>query len=384
MAGTKTKDEFKELISPFLKSKMIKAEKELGKNNSDYIALEKQYKINSLEKKIDANLEKPRHYQSGVSGYYDNKPIIGLERLYKKTILIEPTTVCAAHCRWCVRGQYPVQTMSKENISNATKYIGTEERANELDEVLITGGDPLMSVPLLEYTINEITKNAKNIKIIRIASRVPFHDPERINDKMLDVFSKFKNFRFELGTHINHPVEFWPESIVSIKKLQSVGFRIYNQNPLLKGVNDNFETLSKLYSLLRDNDIENHYLFHAVPLRGMSHHRTTVQKGLELMSALSSCGEFSGRAKPKYCILSDIGKIVLYHDTIIKRDKTTNSILLKSGFNIEDRLKWNPSWKKPDTVELDKKGNMNVWYLDSDEETKKLNTEESISFSAIQ
>ena len=207
--------------------------------------------------------------------------------------MIEPTTVCAAHCRWCVRGQYPVQTMSKENISNATKYIGTEERANELDEVLITGGDPLMSVPLLEYTINEITKNAKNIKIIRIASRVPFHDPERINDKMLDVFSKFKNFRFELGTHINHPVEFWPESIVSIKKLQSVGFRIYNQNPLLKGVNDNFETLSKLYSLLRDNDIENHYLFHAVPLRGMSHHRTTVQKGLELMSDLSSCGEFS-------------------------------------------------------------------------------------------
>ena len=169
-----------------------------------------------------------------------------------------------------------------------------------------------------------------------------------------------------------------------IKRLQSVGFRIYNQNPLLKGVNDNFETLSKLYSLLRDNDIENHYLFHAVPLRGMSHHRTTVQKGLELMSALSSCGEFSGRAKPKYCILSDIGKIVLYHDTIIKKDKTTNSILLKSGFNIEDRLKWNPSWKKPDTVELDKKGNMNVWYLDSDEETKKLSTEESISFSAIQ
>ena len=74
----------------------------------------------------------------------------------------------------------------------------------------------------------------------------------------------------------------------------------------------------------------------------------------------------------------------MYHDTIIKKDKTTNSILLKSGFNIEDRLKWNPSWKKPDTVELDKKGNMNVWYLDSDEETKKLSTEESISFSAIQ
>jgi len=364
MAGTKTKDEFKELISPFLRAKMTKAAEELGKDSSDYIALEKQYITNILEKNIDGSLEKPRHYQSGVKGYYDNKPLVGLERLYKKTILIEPTTVCAAHCRWCVRGQYAVETMKKDNITNASKYIGSDERAIELDEVLITGGDPLMSVPLLEFTLQEIEKNAKNIKIIRIASRVPFHDPERINDKMLQVLSKFNKFRFELGTHINHPVEFWPESIDSLKKLQSIGFKIYNQNPLLKGVNDNFKTLSKLYLLLREHDIENHYLFHAVPLRGMAHHRTSVDKGLELISALSSCGEFSGRTKPKYCILSDIGKIVLYHDTIIKRDEITNSILLKSGFNIEDRLKWNPSWKKPDTVEIDKDGFMNVWYLD--------------------
>ena len=160
MAGTKEKDKFKELISPFLKSKMSKAEKELGKNSSDYIALEKQYVINSLENKIDGNLEKPRHYQSGISGFYDNKPLVGLERLYKKTILIEPTTVCAAHCRWCVRGHYPVQTMTKDNIINATKYIGSDERAKELDEVLITGGDPLMST-LLEFTLNEIRKIQK-------------------------------------------------------------------------------------------------------------------------------------------------------------------------------------------------------------------------------
>ena len=116
----------------------------------------------------------------------------------------------------------------------------------------------------------------------------------------------------------------------------------------------------------------------------MSHHRTSVEKGLELISALSSCGEFSGRTKPKYCILSDIGKIILYHDTIIKRDKTTNSILLKSGFKIEDRLRWNPSWKKPDTVEIDKNGFMQVWYLDGDEENLNLRAEEKTSYTTIQ
>ena len=80
--------------------------------------------------------------------------------------------------------------MSKENIINATKYIGSDERKNELDEVLVTGGDPLMSIPLLEFTLKQIKKNAPNIKIIRLASRVPFQDPERINDRMLEVFSK--------------------------------------------------------------------------------------------------------------------------------------------------------------------------------------------------
>ena len=76
--------------------------------------------------------------------------------------------------------------MDKDSISNATKYMGTDERKDDLKEILITGGDPLMSVPLLSFTLGEIKKNAPNINIVRIASRVPFHDPERINDNMLE------------------------------------------------------------------------------------------------------------------------------------------------------------------------------------------------------
>ncbi len=368
MAGTKIKDQFKELISPFLKSKMNDVLKKYGETSKEYFALKSMYVNSSLEKKIEKVFEKPRHYQSGISGFYDNKPLVGLERLYKKTILLEPTTVCAAHCRWCLRGQYPVDTMSKENITNACKYIGSDERKENVDEVLITGGDPLMSLPLLDFTLNELRKFSKNIKIIRVASRVPFQDPIRINDKMLEVFSSYKNFRFELGTHVNHPIEFWKESVEAIKKLQSIGFKIYNQNPLLKGVNDDYEILSKLFSLIREYDIENHYLFHAIPLRGMSHHRTSLKKGLDLINLLSSSGDFSGRAKPKYSVLSDIGKIIIYQDTIIKKNPLNNQILLKSGFKIDDRLKWNTTWKKPETAEVDKNGFMNVWYLDGNDE----------------
>ena len=81
-------------------------------------------------------------------------------------------------------------------------------------------------------------------------------------------------------------------------------------------MNDNLQTLVELYGLMRRVGIEGHYLFHAIPLRGMSHHRTSLRKGLELATKLSSCGEFSGRAKPKYAVLSDIGKIVIYDGVI--------------------------------------------------------------------
>jgi lysine 2,3-aminomutase len=112
----------------------------------------------------------------------------------------------------------------------------------------------------------------------------------------------------------------------------------------------------------------------------MSHHRTSVKKGIDLSNALSSCGEFSGRSKAKYCILSDIGKIVVYQDTIVEKRKKDNSILLKSGFNIENRLKWNPSWKKPDSVELDEDGTMYVWYLDGSDEQLEVIKKETPSY----
>jgi lysine 2,3-aminomutase len=164
--------------------------------------------------------------------------------------------------------------------------------------------------------------------------------------------------------NINHPIEFWEESQEAILRLNNAGLRIYNQNPLLKGVNDNFDILVRLYQKLRDNNIEAHYLFHAIPLIGMDHHRTSLKKGYNLIRDLSSSGEFSGRSKPKYSVLSDIGKIVIYEDTIIEEDKKNNRLLLQSGFKYEERLKWNPSWKIPKSAKVDNNGYLQTWYLD--------------------
>jgi lysine 2,3-aminomutase len=365
MAGSKT-GEFVELISPFLRRKMAELEERQGPDSAALRALTLQYVKSPLEDVV-APRERRRHYESELSLTHRGQILAGVERLYRRTVLLEPTTVCAAHCRWCLRGQYPVKTLSEEEIVNAARYFGEAVECAEVDEVLITGGDPLMSPKLLRRAINALQEFAPNIHTIRIGTRVPFQAPERVNDELLSILTSLRHHTLEIGVNVNHPVEFWPESRAALGRLRAAGAILYNQHPLLKGVNDDLATLTALYAALRDNGIEAHYLFHAIPMRGMSHHRTSVRKGAELAMRLNASGEFSGRAKPRYALMTDIGKIVPYEGTIIRHRASDNAILLRSGYRAEDRLRWNPSWRVPDGVEIDADGFMCVWYQDGDD-----------------
>ncbi|MGH6893817.1 MAG: radical SAM protein [Dongiaceae bacterium] len=366
MAGTKT-GEFVELISPFLRRKMAEVADRVGENSHEWRALAQQYVKNPLESAISPR-ERRRHYESEVTLSFEGKPLAGIERLYRRTVLLEPTTVCAAHCRWCLRGQYPVMTLTEEEIVNAARYFGEAEECGEVDEILITGGDPLMAPRLLRTALRALELHAPKIETIRIGTRVPFQDPDRIDDELLSVLSSLPGRRIEIGVNVNHPIEFWPESRAAIARLQSTGARIYNQHPLLKGVNDTLDVLVELYAALRRNGIEPHYLFHAIPMQGMHHHRTSVQKGADLVLRLNSSGEFSGRGKPHYALMTDIGKIVLLEGAIIDRRAEDNTILLRSGYRLADRKTWNPSWRVPGSVEIDDEGYMCVWYQDGDDE----------------
>jgi lysine 2,3-aminomutase len=366
MAGTKT-GEFVELISPFLKRKMSELELAHGMNSAAWRAIALQYVKNPIEAAVSPQ-ERRRHYESEITLQFNGQPLAGVERLYRRTALLEPTTVCAAHCRWCLRGQYPVKTLNEGEIVNAARYFGEAPECAEVDEILITGGDPLMAPKLLRIAFQALAAHAPNIRTVRIGSRVPFQDPERINADLLSVLTSLPGHRIEIGVNVNHPIEFWPESVAAIARLKAAGATVYNQHPLLKGVNDDLATLAQLYALMRDNGIEAHYLFHAIPMQGMRHHRTSVQKGAELAMRLSASGEFSGRAKPHYALMTDIGKIVPYDGTIVARRASDNSLLLRSGYRLEDRQKWNPSWRMPASVQLDDEGFMCVWYQDGEDE----------------
>lgn len=355
--------DFKEKISPFLKRKLEELAERYGTASSQYKGLAVQYVLD--EREISAcNEDNLKHYEAGVDAVTEHGHLPGLERLYKKTLVIEPTLICSAHCRYCLRQNYGKHTLTEEQLEDVAKYCGNSDNRDTLNEVLVTGGDPMLIPKRMNFLMDAITRHAPNIRTIRIGTRLMTQNPELFDEAAFSIFQDRPNLRFEIATQINHPVEFFPETLAIFKRLNDTGCRVYCQNVLLKGVNDNLETLVELYDTMRQNSLEAHYLFHCVPMRGSHHMRTSVAKGIELIRGLSSGGRMSGRAKPMYAAMTDIGKIVFYEGTIV--DKRAGSLLLQSAYRFEDRIAWNPSWKLPEHTEVDENGFLRVWYLDGE------------------
>jgi lysine 2,3-aminomutase len=141
-----------------------------------------------------------------------------------------------------------------------------------------------------------------------------------------------------------------------------MGVRMYNHIVLLRGVNDTAQELIELVDACRNLWIETHYLFHGVPMKGMAHLRTTLDEGIALITAICNSGVVSGRAKPQFTMMTDIGKITPYAGVILKREG--QKVLLQSNYSYADRVRWNPNWRKPESVEIGADGLMRVWYLD--------------------
>ncbi len=357
---------FREKLSPYLWNRIRELIALHGKDSKEVTALTLQYKKEEREETVEAK-ERQRHYESDLLFTFKGNKLRFIERLYKRSLVIEITMVCVANCRWCLRRNYSLGSLKEKELLNIAKYCGSKSVKDDLSEILITGGDPFMIPDRLNILIDAIVEFAPNIKIVRIGSKLPVQDPQRINDHLIWILRKRENLKIELGTHINHPVELSEEAIQAYKKIIANDITIYDQTILLKGINDNLDTLIDLYDHLRYLGIESHYLFHCIPIKGMNHHRTSIKKGLELIRALTSCGKLSGRSKPMFTAMTDIGKITLYDGVIKDQDKSKN-ILLKSHYLYEERKKWNPSWKLPDSAQVDEDGFMSVWYLDGTDE----------------
>ena len=356
--------DFKERLSPFLINKLNQLEKQYGRRANEVRALKLQYCTNPKEKH-NIRAEKMRHYNADVLQIINGQQLVHVERLYKRSVVIEPTMICAANCRYCLRRNYKYGTLNELQLKNIAIYCGNEQNSSLLKEILITGGDPLIIPNKIQYFLENIEKYAPNIKIIRIGTRLPSQAPERIGTDVLNIFNNFSKFHFEIGTQINHPIELFPEVQASFKQIQKFHVKIYCQNVLLKGVNDKLDTLIDLYDNIRNMNFEAHYLFHCVPLLGINHLRTTIDDSLRLINGLNNSGYISGRVKPILTAMTDIGKISFFEGTIIERNKKNNTILLQSNYSYNERKKWNPSYQLPSTARIDDSGKLQILYLDA-------------------
>ena len=226
-----------------------------------------------------------------------DSPVPHLVHRYPDRVLLLVTYQCAVYCRFCTRrrsvGRTPTPTEAE--MSRAISYIAEH---NAIRDVIISGGDPLMlSDPVLGALLARI-RAIPHVEIIRVDSRMPCAMPSRVTMELCRELRKHHPLYF--NTHFNHPRELTSEAVAACARLADAGIPLGNQTVLLRGVNDDPGVMMELVQRLLAARVKPYYLYQCDPVAGTEHFRTTVQKGLEILSALR--GHTSGMAVPAYVI----------------------------------------------------------------------------------
>ena len=229
-----------------------------------------------------------------------HSPVPRLTHRYPDRVLLCPTYRCAVRCRFCFRKERinaeECGGFSEELLRDAFEYITDH---TELNEIILSGGDPLTLDPAELEWIFDKAGSIPHIKKVRIHTRVPVVDPTRVTGMLTTILSR--HTPVTIVTHFNHPNEITAESITCCRKLRTAGCLLLNQSVLLRDINDSPETLTKLFrKLIEGPGIIPYYLHHCDLTKGISHFRTTIRDGAALMRKLR--GNLSGICIPEYVL----------------------------------------------------------------------------------
>lgn len=255
-----------------------------------------------------------------------DSPVEGITHRYPDRVLFLVSNTCAMYCRHCTRKRKVGDTdyiPSKEQLQKGIDYI---RNTPVVRDVLLSGGDPLMlSDELLDWLLGEIS-SIPHVEIIRIGTRIPVVLPYRITDNLISILKKYHPLW--INTHFNHPRELTASSKRALAKLADNGFPLGNQSVLLADVNDCPRIMKKLVQKLVINRVRPYYLYQCDLSEGLSHFRTPVGKGIEIMESL--IGHTTGFAVPRYVIDAPGGggKIPVSPNYIISW--STNKVILRN------------------------------------------------------
>ena len=219
---------------------------------------------------------------------------------YPDRVLLKIASVCPVYCRFCFRremvGPENGEAFPRSDLAAALDYI---RATPAIWEVILTGGDPFVLSPRRIREVTEALSAIPHVKILRWHTRVPVVDPARVTDALIDALSATKQTVF-VGLHTNHPRELTGDAQRRHRALVDAGIPLVSQTVLLRGVNDNADTLEALMRALVELRVKPYYLHHGDLAPGTAHFRTTIAEGQALMSSFAE--RLSGLALPTYVL----------------------------------------------------------------------------------
>lgn len=244
----------------------------------------------------------------------------GLVHRYPDRVLFLTTGFCSTYCRYCTRsrmvgeagGEY---TFSTSQWEKAAQYI---EAHPEIRDCLLSGGDPLtIGDDKLEWLLARL-RSIKHLEFLRIGTKVPVVLPQRITPQLTRMLRRYHPLWMSI--HFTHPDELTPEVQEACTRLADAGIPLGSQTVLLKGINDNVDTMKTLMQGLLKNRVRPYYIYQCDPVSGSAHFRTPVEKGLEIIRGLR--GHTTGYACPTFVVDAPGGggKIPLLPDYVVGRD----------------------------------------------------------------
>jgi lysine 2,3-aminomutase len=233
-------------------------------------------------------------------GDLTHSPVEGIVHRYPDRVLLKAVHVCPVYCRFCFRremvGPEGLGTLTPEQLDVAIGYI--REHA-EVWEVILTGGDPLvLSARRLEEMMARLA-DIPHVKVVRFHTRVPVVEPERVDEKLVAALKASGKATY-LAVHANHPRELTEAARAAIGRLVDAGIVTLSQSVLLKGINDDPETLAALMRGFVECRVRPYYLHHPDLAPGTSHFRVSIEDGQRLVTGLR--GRISGLAQPTYVL----------------------------------------------------------------------------------
>jgi len=245
-----------------------------------------------------------------------SRPLKALIHRYPNRVLLIPTAQCAVYCRFCFRKRLvgePEHNSREEDLQAAYDYIHKHE---EIEEVILTGGDPLTLGDNSIQNILKALEGIKHLRLIRIHTRLPVVNPFRLTAELGHIIASLEKPVW-ISSHFNHPVEITTTAMQQIQGWVNQGIPFLNQSVLLAGVNDSPQILRDLFMSLIEIKVKPYYLHQADLVQGTSHLRVPIERGLNILRELQ--GELPGYALPHYVLdrPGGLGKIPLQNQFTI-------------------------------------------------------------------